>query len=187
MPRRPAPSPSLDQLRRLDARLLARKCAFEPGNGVRVRWSGADPLHVIGDEGSVILFDGRLPQRIFSTFTYPTFGGRMPWFVCPACARRVRILYDYGGFRCRHCVGLLYETQRVDRPHRGLLRARNIRVRLGGTMDLTEPMPLRPRYMRKARYKRLLVMAIDREMRWLGGLEKRFVRKRPLHRPSTHK
>jgi hypothetical protein len=87
----------------------------------------------------------------------------------------VRILYDYGGFRCRHCAGLLYEIQRLDRAHRGLQRARNICLRLGGTLDLTEPMPPRPRYMRRARYERLLHTMADRHMRWLGGLEERFV------------
>jgi len=42
------------------------------------------------------------------------FGGVRYWFVCPACSRRVGVLYlapghDY--FRCRHCLGLAYESQ----------------------------------------------------------------------------
>jgi hypothetical protein len=74
--------------------------------------------------------------------------------------------------------GCLYEMQRVDRSHRGLLRARNIRVRLGGTINLTEPMPPRPRYMRRVKYEPLLDTMIDRHMRWLGWLEERFVLKR---------
>jgi hypothetical protein len=42
------------------------------------------------------------------------FGGVRYWFVCPGCSRRVGVLYlalGWDEFRCRHCLGLVYESQ----------------------------------------------------------------------------
>ncbi len=82
------------------------------------------------------------------------FGGERPWFVCPGvvngvvCGRRVVILYGPGKyFLCRHCYDLRYESQREDKKDRALRRAQKIRMRLGGSANMMEPFPERPKGM----------------------------------------
>jgi hypothetical protein len=41
-----------------------------------------------------------------------SFGGRRPWFRCPACHRRCAVLYVWGDTACRRCHGFAYESQR---------------------------------------------------------------------------
>ena len=53
-----------------------------------------------------------------------TYGGRRPWFLCPDCRERVALLYlGDGHFRCRHCLRLVYESQR-ERAGEGWQRHR---------------------------------------------------------------
>lgn len=66
-----------------------------PGQGVRLSYttSGQDYSYTV-----------RLAT------TTPHYGGVRYWWLCPNCARRVRILYGGGRFLCRHCHNLTYET-----------------------------------------------------------------------------
>jgi hypothetical protein len=98
-------------------------------------------------------------QPVSLAFTRCHYGGKRPWFLCPgrACGKRVAILYLAGKyFRCRHCHGLSYYSQRYGRGDRALLRARNIRSRLGGDRDVSKPFPAKPKRMRRSTYLRLL-------------------------------
>ncbi len=55
-------------------------------------------------------------QDVGLTYTTPRFGGRRPWFTCPACERRCAALYFlHGEFGCRTCQGLAYRSQRESR------------------------------------------------------------------------
>lgn len=94
------------------------------------------------------------PVRLDSTPCH--FGGNRVWFRCPACGRRVAILYLPGrDFACRICYQLAYQSQR-DPPHlRALRRAQKIRERLGGTFNMLTPFPAKPRNMRSRTYGRL--------------------------------
>ena len=75
-------------------------------------------------------------------------GGKRPWFLCPSCGRRCGVLYSLRShIICRKCGGLSYESQNEPRHFRALRKAQKIRVRLGGSANLTEPFPSRPRYM----------------------------------------
>lgn len=49
-------------------------------------------------------------------------GWKRPWFLCPGCDRRVAILYQRKYFRCRHCLGLVYPSQKVTASQRALSR-----------------------------------------------------------------
>lgn len=76
-------------------------------------------------------------------------GGRRAWFLCPArgCGRRVAILYGGVIFACRQCNRLVYPSQRESADDRALRKAQNIRKRLGGTANMTEPFPPKPKGM----------------------------------------
>ena len=83
-------------------------------------------------------------------------GGRRPWFLCPSCNRRCGVVYSFGSrIICRKCGGLSYECQNEQRHVRGLRKAQKIRVRLGGSADMTEPFPSRPRYMHRRTSQRI--------------------------------
>jgi len=86
------------------------------------------------------------------------FGGKRPWFICPGagCGRRVAILYGPGKyFLCRHCYDLRYGSQREDKKDRALRRAQKIRICLGGSANMLEPFPERPKGMHHDTYMRL--------------------------------
>jgi hypothetical protein len=82
-----------------------------------------------------------LAPHVAVTWTACHYGGRRPWFVCPSCSRRCRVLYLRREPACRACHGLAYESQREDRFTRLLHRARKIRARLGGDGMETPPKP----------------------------------------------
>jgi len=103
--------------------------------------------------------DERYPVAIERTPCH--YGGSRPWFRCPAsgCGRRVAILYGGGIFACRHCYKLAYQSQR-DAPHgRALNRAQSIRVKLGGTANMFEAFPEKPKGMHWRTYERLRMKA----------------------------
>lgn len=53
------------------------------------------------------------PQEIQVAYSTGSNGGKRPWFSCPACRRRVGILYHAPSlsFRCRECHRLAYPSQ----------------------------------------------------------------------------
>ena len=56
--------------------------------------------------------DSVVSERVLLTYSTGFGGGQRPWFQCPACLRRVAILYKNGGaFRCRRCAELVYPSQ----------------------------------------------------------------------------
>ena len=48
------------------------------------------------------------------------------WFLCTGCGKRVAILYLRKYFRCRHCLGLVYRSQKVTPSQRALSRITGI-------------------------------------------------------------
>jgi len=54
-------------------------------------------------------------QSISLTSTPCNFGGYRFWFLCPACGKRVAILYKDGDYRCRDCHNLTYLTRQFHR------------------------------------------------------------------------
>jgi hypothetical protein len=101
-------------------------------------------------------------QRVPVTWTECHLGGRRPWFVCSVytggryCGRRVAILYGAGElFACRRCYRLAYVSQYETVRHRGLGKARKIRMQLGGSPNVLEEFPDRPKGMHRRTYERL--------------------------------
>lgn len=110
-------------------------------------------------------------------WTACNFGGERPWFLCPgvvnghACLRRVTKLYlKRGYFLCRHCHGLTYETRNVGRKYAELRKCQKIRRRLGGSANMTEPFPPRPKGMHFGTYIRLWREHEEANRRYTGHM-----------------
>ena len=112
-------------------------------------------------------------QSVTLEWTPCSFGGQRPWFACPraGCGRRVAVLYGLGKwFLCRHCYDLSYESQREDKTLRALRRALKIRQRLGGSANMMEPFPEKPKGMHHETYMRLFGKHHEAEMEQLIGI-----------------
>ena len=86
------------------------------------------------------------------------------WLVCPLCQRTVRLLYGIDErCACQRCAKLRHASRLKSAAGRKLLRARKIRLRLGGMPLLHTRLPPRPRYMRRKTYLRLRETALRLE------------------------
>jgi hypothetical protein len=95
-------------------------------------------------------------QVISFDWTPCNYGGKRTWFLCPHCNRRVAVLYGAGRyFLCRHCYNLTYASQQAQRYARLREKAQAIRQRLGGSANLLEPFPDKPKGMHWKTYYRL--------------------------------
>src|SRR5262249_44818197 len=123
--------------------------------------TGDDTLELryqVGPAGCQSSESSECIETIILVWTPNNYGGLRPWFRCPGiirpCARRVGILYATGAyFLCRHCSGLVYQSQREDAEGRAALRAYRLRERLGDYGDFLDPLPKRPPGMRHRTYQ----------------------------------
>jgi hypothetical protein len=155
----------------IDVRLWHQQGHLRSGSSFTMSWiAGDEPcgcVHVQITSSAAILSyriqtadDVRTPpvqQEIPILGTRCNFGGARPWFHCVACNRRVAKLFLAApdGFRCRHCYGLAFESQREPLRLRGLTMARKIRALLGGDANILDPLPPRKKGMHQRTYKRL--------------------------------
>ena len=165
---------AVEDCRSIDVRRWKREGYLEPGNwfswawymddesvasiGVRTLDNGVELSYTRGPEGN----REDVRYTVSLTWTECNFGGRRPWFVCPGvvnghyCGRRVAKLYMGGRyFLCRHCYDLPYRSQQESHPFRALNKVQKIRMRLGGTANISEPFPERPKGMHHSTYRRL--------------------------------
>ncbi|HZB09726.1 MAG TPA: hypothetical protein VE525_11520 [Rubrobacter sp.] len=122
-------------------------------------------------------------EPVHLSWTACNFGGERPWFICPGagCGRRVAVLYGSGRyFLCRHCYDLVYESQREDKMHRALRRAQKIRMLLGGSANMMEPFPEKPKGIHHDTYMKLFwehheaeTEQLTRMREWLDMFEKK--------------
>ena len=102
------------------------------------------------------------------------YGGQRPWLLCPACVRRVAVLYLGGAsafsFSCRRCAKLKYDSQRSGVRLRLMRKAQKLRRQLGGSGSLYKPFPEKPRTMQWKRYERVKEMARKTEEEWASRL-----------------
>ena len=165
---------TVEGYRHLDVRKLQRDGCLRFGSVFRTVWTNR-----AGEETSSIGGQAYLDRLVLSykhksrssdsqwqdveepvqlTWTRCNYGGQRPWFICPGsgCGRRVAILYSVGKYYlCRHCYRLAYRSQGWGRADRLMEKARRIRMRLGGSANLIEPFPWKPRWMRWSKYWRL--------------------------------
>jgi len=100
-------------------------------------------------------------QHVAVVWTPCRFGGERAWFVCPGdgtgvrCDRRVTKLYGAGRhFACRECGRLAYTSQRKSADQRALWKAQKIRMQLGGSPNILEDFPDKPKGMHWRTYER---------------------------------
>lgn len=166
--RRSTPSHySAESCLRLDVRWLHRTGALEPGARSSTFWSRGDEL--IGAINHAALGEGRterlvlryksagqeVQQHVYLEWTPCNFGGARPWVLCPRCSARVAVLYARAKFYCRRCHKLVYASTRQSANDRGIQRAQAIRIRLGGSPNLLEMFPPKPKGMHWPTYLRL--------------------------------
>jgi hypothetical protein len=186
-----------DKCQSIDVRYLHRNGLLQPGHSFSLRWSiaGRQTSSIVGVAyGNRVTFFYRyrrgpgdewedVKETAPLTWTACNFGGERPWFICPGadCGRRVAVLYGRGKyFLCRHCYDLAYQSQRDNKMHRALHRAQKIRKRLGGSANMMEPFPEKPKGMHHVTYERLFWEHHEAEMEqliamreWLDKLEKK--------------
>lgn len=159
---------------RLDVRRLHRDGQLEPRrrSGTHWRWAGGRAAGSIshravghGGRAKALVLEYRykapsgttetVEQTVWLEWTPCNYGSARPWFLCPRCDRRVAILYGGLRFYCRHCHDLAYASSRESAADRGTRKAQNIRQRLGGSTNLMQPFPPKPKGMHWRTYDRL--------------------------------
>jgi len=180
-----------DECPSVDVRYLYRKGLLKPGGRFSLRWSRAG--RETGSIQGTVQGSGR-PERVMLYYRHRSrttdewegvhepvslewtacnFGGERPWFVCPGagCGRRVALLYGLGKyFLCRHCYDLVYESQRDNAMNRALHKAQSNREKLGGSANMMEPFPEKPKGLHWSTYERLWWEHHEVEMEQLAGM-----------------
>ena len=169
--------PTCECCQSIDVRRWHREGRLRAGQSFSYSWiCGGEPsgsINVRTETDIVVLgfrFRGMestqwksIEQRVPIVWTMCHLGGRRPWFRCTAsaggrcCGRRVAKLY-LGGcavFACRRCYGLAYASQLESLHHRGLGKARKIRMGLGGSANVLDDFPDKPKGMHWRTYIRL--------------------------------
>lgn len=101
-----------------------------------------------------------IEDNIPLTWTLCNYGGARQWFNCPGCGRRVGLVYGGKYFRCRHCHNLTYKSQQMVEEDRAMEKARDIRIKLGGSVNLFDPFPAKPKNMHWKTYRHLQYTAV---------------------------
>jgi hypothetical protein len=160
-----------DDFSRIDVRYLSRNGILRPGSSSTIRWTrGGNDSGAVGVRStfdSVVLKYRRKPPGsdewiseqypIYLDWSPCNYGGKRPWFLCPArgCGRRAAVLYGGGIFACRQCHQLVYESQREQSHYRALRRFQAILMKLGGSGSTAETFPDKPKGMHWRTYERL--------------------------------
>ena len=159
---RPATHVTVESLRRLDIRAMARADALVEGGGAWIWTDRACASFSLAADVLTLrhsLLGRHVSQAVPILRTACLYGGTRPWFGCPHCGGRVAVLLlRGGGFGCKRCVMASYTSQResdVDRAARAKSKAVQRLDRVG----------LRPKGMHNTTYNAILANAIDAEYR----------------------
>jgi hypothetical protein len=166
----------------LDVNELRRMGALTPGASGTLTWDrGGDAEASVAfcteSTALILCFHDQcaaeprdVEQYVALTSVPVAFGGSRVYLLCPGaeCGRRVSVLYfrrGEGVFRCRHCQGLAYESQREDARKRARRRADKLRarLRLPQRRPLALPILIKPKGMWSRTFERLRGHAIAAE------------------------
>jgi hypothetical protein len=173
--------PICEACKSIDIRRIYREGRLHAGNLFVLPWSQAgkpcgQAYVVVGDDAIIIVCSELIPaiQRVAITWSAPHFGGRRPWFECPNCRRRSALIYiGDEDIACRRCFGLAYASQHEAVRQRGLMKAQNIRMMLGGSPNVIDRFPPRPKGMHWQKYHRLRAAYDQAADRFMPGLSRR--------------
>ena len=129
-------------------RIFSRSRMRSPDWGISIAYSWGLP----GSEKEDIAY------RVPIDWTACNFGGGRPWFLClDGAAAGDRPCSTWGGyFLCRSCQDLSSASQRERNSSvPALHRCRRIRTKLGGSPNIREPFPDKPKGMHWKTYWRL--------------------------------
>jgi hypothetical protein len=175
--------------RSIDIRESCREGRLHTGNIFVLPWTRAGEPYgqayvVVGEDAIFLVFEalpdegsecGPVIRRLPITWTACHFGGRRPWFECPYCRRRSALIYiGDEDIACRRCFGLAYASQHEPVRQRGLMKAQNIRMMLGGSPSVIDRFPARPKGMHREKYNRLRATHDQVADRFMPGLSRRY-------------
>lgn len=153
----------------MDIRRLAKAGLLKAENVAGWQWTTGGRAHssiqIQAEAGAIILsyvyrHHSATPETVsqwVNLVTTPgTLGGHRPWFACPACGKRVAVIYGAGRlFACRQCKGLAYASQAERPDDRAARKANRIRKRLGWPAGILNPSGGKPKGMHWHTYWRL--------------------------------
>lgn len=170
---RPGRNGKVESLLRIDVRDWARRGLLDSANYFGWSWSREDEKIAsigvyVNDTNSLTLKytwtpDGGEPQSISKSITLAHtschYGKSRVWFRCPACYRRVAILYSLKGhFYCRKDLNIAYTSQSLDLTQRMHRKIAKLETRLGENNR-------KPKRMHTTTYNRILDKIDDAEAR----------------------
>ena len=160
--------PTTAEVPRLDVNSLNKSGALIPGCHSTSLWTRGEEeignISISATKDSAILIHGSLVwdgrwsdhrESLQVSWEHCRFGGRRPFFQCPACNRRVLYLYGFRRYLCRNCHRLSYPSQRERESDRAQRRANRIRIQLGGEPGW-QRIPPRPKGMHRRTYDRMV-------------------------------
>jgi hypothetical protein len=162
--------PICEGCRSTDIRKICREGRLHTGNIFVLPWTRAGEPYgqayvVVGEDAIFLVFEalpdegsegGPVIRRLPITWTACHFGGRRPWFVCALCGTRRAVIFIAGEHvACRCCFGLAYASQHEPVGQRGLMKAQNIRMRLGGSPSMIDKFPDRPKGVHEKTFRSL--------------------------------
>jgi hypothetical protein len=160
---------TVEEYNRIDIRWLKQQGCLRPGYAGSIEWScngspsGSVGARMVGDT-FVLAYNHRdrdgqwtpVEQTIQLSRSSCNYGGYRYWFLCPQCNARVAVLCRAGKyFLCRHCHNLNYASQHENVADRMMRKARKIRKRLEGDINLTIPVAFKPKGMHWETFERL--------------------------------
>jgi hypothetical protein len=187
--RPPMPRPICEAQYSIDIRKLNREGGLRPGRCFGYTWTRlGEPFGEVRMtvQSDILFLLAKLPndkvsepksvaQGVRVAWSPCRWGGQRPWFLCPvtSCRRRCAKIYlaeDF--FACRRCLGLAYASQQEPVRQRGLMKAQNIRMRLGGSPSMIEKFPDRPKGMHEKTFQGLRAAHDRAADRCMAGLSR---------------
>lgn len=178
--------PLAESLRRLDLRHLSSDRVLRAQAVTTVTWSCrgqvAGRIGVIRQgDGMRLMYRTRtgagawqdVDETVPLSWTATRFGGHRPWFCCPRCGRRCRVLYGGVRFRCRSCHNVRYASQSETKADRATRAMFKIVRRLDPTADCNF-LPPKPKGMHWRTYERLAQRYDAHDARWSAEAMRRF-------------
>ena len=163
---------TVEDYSRIDVLWMKREGCLRVGNSGSIKWSRngnvTSSISYKAEHNTVRLIYKSRPYggewqdvdfKIPISWSDCRFGGSRPYFICQGlgCGKRVQHLYAGNPyFICRHCMRLVYQSQREELHDRAARRAEKIRERVGDEFGILDgPIFIKPKGMHWKTFYRL--------------------------------